>query len=147
MKRSFKPPEQRIAFVLYRVGKEIARSYERRLAPLGLRPEHVGILTAIAAGGPMHVRGLSRLLGINRQTVVNAVNHLESQRTVTKIINPSDSRQVLVGISSKGLTVLAKVEDDVVARYDASVESIGTVAERTAVLSYLAKLAKSDVLT
>lgn len=138
-------PGDRLGFALYRVGREVARSYEAALAPLGVRPEHAGILTAVAYEGPLHIRALSRLLGINRQSIVNAVDELESSGAVERKPDPEDSRAVLVTITRAGRAHLQRIEQTAL-EYDSRFLQVGTAAQRRAVVEFLSELAESGVL-
>jgi DNA-binding MarR family transcriptional regulator len=138
-------PGNRLGFALYRVGREIARSYQLALSPLGVRPDHAGILTAIAYEGPLHIRALSRLLGINRQSIVNAVDELEREGAVERQPHPVDTRVVMVAITRAGKAKLRRIEE-IATDYDARLDSIGTPAQRRATLEYLHNLAQSGIL-
>lgn len=115
------------------------------MAPLGVRPDHAGILTSIAYEGPLHIRALARLLGINRQSIVNAVDYLESEGAVERQQQSSDGRVVLVAITMAGRLLLSKIEQ-IALSYDGRVSSVGSLEQRQATLGFLQILAESGAL-
>lgn len=139
------PSAQRLGFALFRIGLEVARTYEKELAPLGLRHEHAGVLLAVGYDGPMHIRALGRHLGANRQTIVNTVDALETNGAVERTSDPTDARVVVVRLTKKGQSLLRKVEG-ASARMDARLAHVGTQTQRRDVLRFLHALADSTAL-
>lgn len=120
---NLRPPSARLGFLLYRSGLAIARGFERALAPLNMMPVESGLLMTLAYDGPNHVRGLARLLGVGRQTVVNATRRLETAGLVRRMPSPLDSRLVQFSITSKGRRLLIDVEN-IAEGFDAQLRTI-----------------------
>lgn len=116
-------PRDRLGFMLYRSGLAVSRGYERALAPLGASPGEAGVLSALAYGGPNHVRGLGRELGLGRQTIVNLTKRMEEQGLVARFSSAEDARRAVFAITPAGRGMLAEVE--VVAQaFDAQLRQI-----------------------
>jgi DNA-binding MarR family transcriptional regulator len=78
------------------------------LAPLGLRPRHYGVLMALAEGGPSSQHALGRWLGIDRTTMVSAVDDLERLALVVRKPDPADRRAYRVELTGRGRTTLVR---------------------------------------
>lgn len=78
------------------------------LAPLGLRARHFAILAALAEGGPTSQHGLGQQLGVDRTTMVSAVDDLEQRRLVVRQPDPADRRAYRVELTTRGRTTLVR---------------------------------------
>jgi DNA-binding MarR family transcriptional regulator len=88
----------------------VARGYERALKPIGVMPVEAGLLTSLHHGGPNHVRGLARQLGVGRQTIVNVTRALQQRGWIERKTSSDDGRLALFSITSAGKTRLSEVE-------------------------------------
>lgn len=131
-----------IGFLLYRSGLSIARGYERALAPLGVNPAQAGVLTALADGGPMHVRGLGRLLGLGRQTIVNVAKELTARSLLERCSDPTDERRTLLQITIEGRALLDQVRA-IAIPFDAEIEELIGPDHLPAVAAALARVIES----
>jgi DNA-binding MarR family transcriptional regulator len=104
------PPKERLGFMLYRTGLAVARGYERALKPIGASPADAGVLSALAYNGPNHTRGLARLLGLGRQTIVNVTKRLEDGKLLKRMVSERDSRLALFEITALGRKRLSEIE-------------------------------------
>ena len=103
-------PDRRLGFLLYRLGHGIGRAFEQVLREHGIGPAHFGVLNALDAYGMMHQQQLVRLLGINRQTIVNVVNDLAALDCVQRQRPEDDKRTFLLHLTTKGSTRLAEAD-------------------------------------
>jgi DNA-binding MarR family transcriptional regulator len=103
-------PRERLGFMIYRSGLAVSRGFERALKPIETTPSEAGVLSALAYSGPNHVRGLARLLGLGRQTIVNVARRLEEQRLVERSASKEDARLSVFGITMAGRRKLSAVE-------------------------------------
>jgi DNA-binding MarR family transcriptional regulator len=103
-------PQQRLGFLLYRAGLAVSRGYERALKPIDVAPVEAGVLSALCYSGPNHVRGLARLLGVGRQTIVNTTKSLELRSFIVRKISGEDARLATFTIASAGKRKLKQVE-------------------------------------
>lgn len=138
-------PEDTLGFLLYRVGLAVSRAYEAASREGGLRPVETGILSAIAADGPQHVRGLSRRLGVGRQTIVNLTDQLAARGLITKEASTEDARLVEVALTAQGRAALGKARK-ISARFDAALAEPLTPAREAAMCADLRALLASPLL-
>ena len=76
----------------------------RRLAPMGLNVRLCGVLNLLAEG-PISQHALGDQLGIDRTTMVELIDELESQGIVVRRRNASDRRSYALSLTPKGRTV------------------------------------------
>jgi DNA-binding MarR family transcriptional regulator len=103
-------PNQRLGFLMYRAGLAISRGYERALKPIDIAPLEAGVLSSLGYGGPNHVRGLARLLGVGRQTIVNVTRSLEGKKWIVRKTSREDARLVMFAIAAAGSRKLDALE-------------------------------------
>jgi len=72
------------------------------LRPLRLHPRHYSILLALAEGGPTSQSALGQRLGIDRTTMVTAIDHLEQVEYVARRPEPADRRAHRVELTGRG---------------------------------------------
>jgi DNA-binding MarR family transcriptional regulator len=84
-----------------RTGQELAR---RRLAPLGLTVQLCGVLNLLAEGA-ISQQELGEQLGIDRTTVVELIDGLETSGIVIRRRNPADRRSYALALTPRGRTV------------------------------------------
>lgn len=76
----------------------------RRLEPLGLNVRLCGVLNLLAEGA-ISQQAIGERLGIDRTTVVELIDELESQEVVVRRRNPSDRRSYALHLTAKGKVV------------------------------------------
>lgn len=76
----------------------------RRLEPMGLSVRLCGVLNLLAEG-PVSQQAIGERLGIDRTTMVEIIDELESQEVVVRRRNPSDRRSYALNLTSKGKAV------------------------------------------
>src|SRR5258708_30604578 len=81
-----------IAYLLVQLGFHMARKFSERLAPLGLEPRQVGMLTRLAANEGRSQQAIGELMGLNPTRMVFLVDELEKQGLVRRRRNPADPR-------------------------------------------------------
>jgi DNA-binding MarR family transcriptional regulator len=136
---SQRPHEARLGFMVYRAGLAVSRGYERALAPVGITPADVGVLTSLRHGGANHVRGLARQLGLGRQTVVNVTKLLEQNLWIARRKDESDARLTLFQISPTGIQKLDDIEQTV-ADFDRLLAGIIDQLHEATLLDALSKI-------
>ncbi|WP_228637543.1 MarR family winged helix-turn-helix transcriptional regulator [Microtetraspora sp. AC03309] len=137
------PPEELsrwTGFLLSWVAAHAREAYEHVVAQVGLKPQHLGVLTQIQHG-PMIQSRLSDRLRVFKPVMVTLVNELEAMGLAQRRPHPSDRRAVEVHILPAGLEKVREVDR---LSEDASGEFFGplTPEERKTLHSLLAKLAK-----
>lgn len=129
-------PDARLGFMLYRCGLAVARGFDRALKPIETTPSEAGVLSALAYSGPNHVRGLARMLGLGRQTMVNVTRRLDEAQFVVRVPSQQDARLSLFEITPTGRRKLGQIET-IASAFDAELRAIvgaGREAELTPLL-------------
>jgi MarR family transcriptional regulator, lower aerobic nicotinate degradation pathway regulator len=88
------------------------------LTPLRLHPRHYGILLALAEGGPASQSALGQRLGIDRTTMVMAVDELEQLGYLARKPDPGDRRANRVELTGRGRGRLVRATGAVSAAED-----------------------------
>ena len=122
-KEPFKPPEARLAFLIYRSGVSITRRMEAALKPLGLSPGEVGLMTYLATKNCDHVRAAGRALGVSPQTIVNLARTLENRSLLRRAPSPDDARTIKLTLTADGQRALV-VADGYARALDAKVAAM-----------------------
>ena len=86
---------------------------ERELVAFGMSGKHFAILTAILEKGPMTQQTLSRLLNIDRTTMVKLVDDLERLGVGFRDVHPSDRRAFEVDVTAEGDLVFQEAAEAV----------------------------------
>ncbi len=98
------PPEalaRWTGFLLSWVAASGGAHYERALASVGLKAQHLGVLVLLR-DGPMVQARLSERLGVFKPVMVTLVNELESMGLVRRVPHPHDRRAVEVHLLLAG---------------------------------------------
>lgn len=103
------PEHHGFAFLLVQVGMEAARQFAERLAPLGLQPRHVGMLTRLAANEGRTQQAIGELIGLNPTQTVFLVDELEDRGFLERRRNPADRRSHALYLTPAGRDMLGKV--------------------------------------
>jgi DNA-binding MarR family transcriptional regulator len=110
IKNATTEPKQRLGFLIYRAGLAVSRGYERALKPICVAPVEAGVLSALCYNGPNHIRGLARLIGVGRQTIVNTTKSLEVRHLILRAVAEEDSRLAIFTIATAGKRKLKQIE-------------------------------------
>jgi len=105
------PEHGGFAFLLVQLGMEAARQFAERLAPLGVEPRHVGMLTRLAANEGKAQQVIGELIGLNPTQMVFLVDELEDRGFVERRRNPADRRSYALYLTSAGRDMLSKVQE------------------------------------
>jgi DNA-binding MarR family transcriptional regulator len=135
-------PDRRLGFLFYRIGHAIGRAFEDALQSYGIGPAHFGVLNALDAYGVMHQQQLVRLLGINRQTIVNVANELEGRGLIERRADEHDKRVFILHMTAAGRDFLSTVDANAVA-IEQGIFDLFTPAEREQLYRWLYQLATS----
>ncbi len=88
-----------------RRARAITRVYEEKLRPHGLRATQFSVLAALALTGPMPVKGLADILGLERTTLTRIGAVLERHGWVGTA-RSEDARERLLRLTAAGLRKL-----------------------------------------
>lgn len=104
-----RPEPPGFTFLLVQLGVHAARQFAERLAPLGVEPRHVGMLTRLAAHEGQLQRAIGELIGLNPTQMVFLVDELEDRGFVERRRNPADRRSYGLYLTEAGRDMLARV--------------------------------------
>src|SRR5215471_544720 len=105
------PERSGFAFLLVQLGMEAARQFADQLAPLGVEPRHVGMLTRLAENEGKAQQAIGELIGLNPTQMVFLVDELERRGFVERRRNPADRRSYALYLTPAGRDMLAKVQE------------------------------------
>ena len=128
------------AFLLVQLGTLVARQFSEELAPLGVEPRHVGMLTRLAANEGKSQQAIGELIGLNPTQMVFLVDELEERGFVERRRNLADRRSYGLYLTRGGRDMLDRVQAAGRAHQDRLGTSL-TAAERSQLTSLLRRLA------
>jgi DNA-binding MarR family transcriptional regulator len=98
------------AYLLVQLGFHLARRFSAQLAPLGLEPRHVGMLTRLAANEGRSQQAIGEMIGLNATRMVFLVDELEQRGLVERRRNPADRRSHALYLTDQGRAKLREAE-------------------------------------
>ena len=134
------------AYLLVQLGTHAARLFAERVAPLGVEPRHVGMLTRLAANEGKSQQSVGELVGLNPTQMVFLVDELEGRGFVERRRNPADRRSYGLFLTDAGRDVLAKVQAAARAHQAALGEPL-SAAEQEQLTGLLRRVARGQGLT
>ena len=141
--RAHDPPHlnEYMGFLLNYAGRRVQRQVDAALAPLGLRAQHIGLLSLLARA-PLSQIALGERLHVDRTTMVSKVDELEEAGLVIRTRNPRDRRAYHITLTERGHTILHDAHARIIA---AEAEALAplTPAERDTLRTLLARLTVS----
>ncbi len=98
---STEPPPS-VAFVVSRLGFSVSQALAEGLKPLGIDPQHFGLLRALLFTEGQSQRAIGVSLGIPPNRMVALVDDLEGRGAVKRVKHPSDRRAYALTLTPKG---------------------------------------------
>ncbi len=98
-----------LAFLLAQVGAHAAARFAERIAPLGIGPQHAGVLRLVGATAGPSQRALAERLGILPSRLVALVDELEQRRLVERRDDPADRRSYALHLTAAGRRTLEEL--------------------------------------
>ncbi len=134
------------AFLLVQLGTHVASEFGAELAPLGVEPRHVGMLTRLAANEGKAQQAIGELIGLSPTQMVFLVDELEDRGFVERRRNPADRRSYGLFLTEAGRDMLAKVQAAARAHQSRLGVSLSP-AERAQLTTLLRRLAREQGIT
>jgi len=103
------PPVVGPSFLVSQVGALAALEFGARLAPLGIKPHHAGILRILGRNPGISQQALSEVLGVFASRLVLLLDELETQQLLERRANPSDRRSYRLRLTARGRKTLAAI--------------------------------------
>ena len=101
------PAASCIGFYLRRAARAVARLYDRRLAPCGIRGTQFTLLNAVYLSAPVRVQDLAESLGMDRTTLTRNLQPLEKKEWI-ETESGRDRRTRKISITEGGIEILKK---------------------------------------
>jgi DNA-binding MarR family transcriptional regulator len=93
-----------VGFVLSKLAQRVIRLAEAKMAAMGIQTKHVGVLATILERGPLSQKAVGEALLIDRTTMVQLADKLESLGLVERRPDPVDRRVSLLHLTADGKT-------------------------------------------
>jgi len=100
------PPS--VAFLISKIGHDVAARLADGLAPLGIEPRHFGLLRALADTEGETQRAIGQALGIPPNRMVLLVDDLEERKLVRRERHPTDRRAHALSLTASGKDLLGQ---------------------------------------
>ncbi len=105
---------QSAGFLLNQTATVIRMSTAKKLVPFGILPRHISILETIAHHGELSQQEIGERLGIDRTSMVQFIDRLESLELVARQVNPEDRRCYALCLTPGGQTALVGIRRAVI---------------------------------
>jgi DNA-binding MarR family transcriptional regulator len=135
-----RPLAGRANFLLSQLGFQIAQTFATRLLPLGIAPNHFGLLMHLDRGEGRTQQQLADALGIHRKVMVGLLDDLEQRGLAERRQHPGDRRAHAIYLTAAARELLPRArgiadqhEEEVLAALDAD--------ERAQLIAVLQRLA------
>lgn len=96
-----------LAFQLGKLGQLATARFARKIAPLGLRPRHCGVLDLLQDEQTSQL-AIANTLGVSNSVVVNMLDELEEIGAVRRAREPADRRRHRVELTEHGIELSRK---------------------------------------
>jgi DNA-binding MarR family transcriptional regulator len=134
------PLADRASFLLSQLGTRSAQEFANRLAPLGMRPSHFGLLMHLSQDEGQSQQQLADAMGIHRNVMVGLVDDLENRGLVERRRHPADRRAYALHLTAAAYDLLSRAQraaDEQETHLLAAIDE----ADRTHLIALLQRLA------
>ena len=104
------PLADRASFLLSQLGAHSAHGFAKRLAPLGMRPSHFGLLMHLSRGEGQSQQRLADAMGIHRNVMVGLVDELEDRGLIERRPHPADRRAHAIHLTAAAHDLLRRAQ-------------------------------------
>jgi DNA-binding MarR family transcriptional regulator len=131
-----------LGYSLKRAQLRIFEDFLRCVAPLRLTPAQFSVLLLLEKNPGRNQTEIANTLGILRPNFVAMLDGLESRDLCTRARSTNDRRSHVLLLTDKGRAVLARAKRLVASKHEARLSALLGPANRAALLSMLAKIAR-----
>jgi DNA-binding MarR family transcriptional regulator len=131
-----------VGYSLKRAQLKIFEDFLRCVAPLRLTPAQFSVLLLLDRNPGRNQTEIANTLGILRPNFVAMLDGLESRDLCTRARSTNDRRSHVLLLTDKGRAVLARAKRLVASKHEARLNELLGPANRSALLSMLAKIAR-----
>jgi DNA-binding MarR family transcriptional regulator len=133
------------AFLLSQVGAHSSARFAERLEPLGLKPQHAGILRVINEADGLSQQALGERLGMFPSRLVGVLDDLERLGLVERRDSPTDRRSYALYLTEAGREAQERI-GRIGQEHQAALCAALTPSERAQLTEYLARIAAEQGL-
>jgi DNA-binding MarR family transcriptional regulator len=126
-------------FMLAKAAQKIANIAQEGLAPLQLDTRQAGLLATIKKYEPVTQTRISKLLRIDRTTMVALIDDLENRGCVVRTESPQDRRVNNLTLTAKGTEILDQAWKKILESEEIGLQSLST-SEKQSLIKMLEKL-------
>jgi DNA-binding MarR family transcriptional regulator len=134
------PLTERAGFLISQLGFYAAGRFAERLAPLGLRPTHFGLLTHLSRNDGQTQQQLADTMGIHRNAMVGHIDDLEGRGLVQRRRHPTDRRAHALHLTDAARDLLTRAQH-IANEHDAELLVALDEADRARLISLLQRVA------
>ncbi|MEH0936430.1 MarR family winged helix-turn-helix transcriptional regulator [Micromonospora psammae] len=135
-----RPLAGRANFLLSQLGFDIAQTFAARLAPLGIAPNHFGLLMHLERGEGCTQQQLADALSIHRKVMVGLLDDLEQRDLVERRRHPGDRRAHAIHLTGAARELLPRARE-VADQHEEEVLATLGADERVQFIAVLQRLA------
>ncbi|MCD0443442.1 MarR family transcriptional regulator [Glycomyces sp. A-F 0318] len=111
-----------LSFQIGVLGATVTDLFATRIAPLGLKPKHAGLLALLAREGARSQAEAAETMGVAPSLLVRLADQLQDLGAITRERDPGDRRRQELALTAEG-TALLESCDQVAERIDATLTS------------------------
>ncbi|MEA2940402.1 MAG: hypothetical protein QOD09_931 [Bradyrhizobium sp.] len=130
-----------LGYALKRAQLRIFEDFLSCVAPLQLTPAQFSVLLLLDKNPGRNQTEIANTLGILRPNFVAMLDGLESRELCVRMRSANDRRSHILMLTDKGRAVLARAKKLVATKHEARLNELLGSANRTALLTMLAKIA------
>ena len=127
-------------FMLAKAAQKIANIAQEGLAPLQLDTRQAGLLATIKKYEPVTQTRISKLLRIDRTTMVALIDDLENRGLVVRTESPQDRRVNNLTLTEKGTEILDQAWKKILESEEIGLQNLST-SEKQSLIKILEKIA------
>ncbi|MEV7987436.1 MarR family transcriptional regulator [Micromonospora sp. NPDC085948] len=136
-----RPLASRANFLLSQLGFHVAQTFTARLAPLGIAPNHFGLLMRLERSEGNTQQQLADALGIHRKVMVGLLDDLEQRDLVERRRHPSDRRAHAIHLTEAARELLPHARR-VADQHEGEILTPLDASERARLITVLQRLAE-----
>jgi len=131
-----------LGYSLKRAQLKVFEDFLRCVAPLELTPAQFSVMLLLDKNPGRNQTEIANTLGILRPNFVAMLDGLENRDLCARIRSANDRRSHILVLTDKGRTVLGRAKKLVAAKHEARLNELLGPANRAALLSMLATIAR-----
>ena len=101
-------PVETSGFLLSKIGKAVTDLFGEKVAQIGVRPKHCGLLGVVAGAPAMSQQEIGQSLGLVPSAVVTILDDLRLLDAIRRVDDPDDRRRYSVELTAKGQSLVLR---------------------------------------